>query len=336
MRISKLLSGFIITMIISGSATAQQIYLADNGLTESGTGTSKKVSLGGALLNTQTAIDFGSANTASNFLIKKGTSNYFFIQNDGNIGIGNAAPAEKLQVNGKIRFGTTALVSLDATTDGLNTNIRLTNPQFGSAFFNAARFGGLPYSATNQFIDLSGNGVRIQSYYVAVADWGALDINTDQAITGAGLKLLTIKNAGVMKSYIDKDGGAFFNSAVNIGAASIPSGYKLAVGGSIIAEKLRVKLQSAGWPDYVFTNEYRLRPLNEVEKFIQQNKHLPDVPSAKQVGDEGIDVGDNQAVLLKKIEELTLYLIEQNKQLNEQNKQIESLQNEVKSLKEKK
>jgi hypothetical protein len=67
--------------------------------------------------------------------------------------------------------------------------------------------------------------------------------------------------------------------------------------------------------------------LYQVEKYIQQNKHLPDVPSAAEVKKEGIDLGDNQAVLLKKIEELTLYIIEQNKKL-------EAVCQEVKVLKE--
>jgi D-ribose pyranose/furanose isomerase RbsD len=69
--------------------------------------------------------------------------------------------------------------------------------------------------------------------------------------------------------------------------------------------------------------------LHQVEKYIQQNKHLPDVPSAAEVKKEGIDLGDNQAVLLKKIEELTLYIIEQHKELK-------SLAQEVKALKENK
>lgn len=102
-----------------------------------------------------------------------------------------------------------------------------------------------------------------------------------------------------------------------------PSGYKLAVAGNIMAEKVRVKLQSSGWPDYVFDKKYKLPTLREIELFIQQHQHLPGVPSAAEVEKEGIDLGDNQAVLLKKIEELTLHLIELSKkvdQLSEENK----------------
>ncbi len=91
--------------------------------------------------------------------------------------------------------------------------------------------------------------------------------------------------------------------------------------GNIYAKKL--KITQAGWPDFVFDSSYHLRPLKEVETFIQKNKHLPELPSANEVERKGIDVGDNQAVLLKKVEELTLYAIEQNKKQEAQQKTIE-------------
>jgi hypothetical protein len=106
---------------------------------------------------------------------------------------------------------------------------------------------------------------------------------------------------------------------VGIGTTS-PGSYKLAVEGTIGAR--RVKVTQAAWADYVFDSTYQLASLQEVEQFIQQNKHLPDVPSAAEVKKEGLDLGDNQAVLLKKIEELTLYIIEQNKQLEVQKQQL--------------
>ncbi len=103
---------------------------------------------------------------------------------------------------------------------------------------------------------------------------------------------------------------------VLIGATDVDKAklYSLAVNGSALFTKAVVKLYG-NWPDYVFKPNYKLRSLEELELFIKTNNHLPDVPSAKQVEDKGIDVGDNQGILLKKIEELTLYLIEQNKKL---------------------
>ncbi len=88
--------------------------------------------------------------------------------------------------------------------------------------------------------------------------------------------------------------------------------------GKVVASQLRVEtFDSTYWPDYVFKDDYKLKSLEELEQFIAENNHLPDVPSADQVSKEGLNVGDNQAVLLKKIEELTLYVIELKKEINE-------------------
>lgn len=99
----------------------------------------------------------------------------------------------------------------------------------------------------------------------------------------------------------------------NIGIGTSVQSEKLSVNGNIKAKKIIVS--QTGWPDYVFHTSYVLRPLKEVEQFIQKNKHLPDLPSAEEVEQNGISVGDNQALLLKKIEELTLYIILQGKEI---------------------
>lgn len=86
---------------------------------------------------------------------------------------------------------------------------------------------------------------------------------------------------------------------------------RLAVNGDIYAKKVRVTPDD--WPDFVFESTYELPSLRELELFIAEHKHLPGIPSAKEVGEQGLDLGQNQAKLLQKIEEMTLYLIEQNK-----------------------
>ncbi len=90
-------------------------------------------------------------------------------------------------------------------------------------------------------------------------------------------------------------------------------GYKLAIAGKMIAEEVVVKLQTA-WPDYVFTKDYNLQSLSDVESFILTHGHLPEMPSAKEVENNGISIGEMNALLLKKIEELTLYMIELKKE----------------------
>ena len=104
---------------------------------------------------------------------------------------------------------------------------------------------------------------------------------------------------------------------VSIGTSANPAPtdpqLKLAVNGNIYAQKLKITQQ--GWADYVFEPTYKLMPLSELEEYIYKNKHLPDVPSAVEVETKGLDLGDNQTILLKKIEELTLYVIELKKEI---------------------
>lgn len=108
------------------------------------------------------------------------------------------------------------------------------------------------------------------------------------------------------------------------GVGTVGIGYKLAVKGKVICEELKVKY-SGTWPDHVFGQDYKLRDLNEVEKFITENKHLPDVPSEVEVQENGIEAGQMDATLLKKIEELTLYMIEMNKEIQGLKKSNETL-----------
>ena len=87
---------------------------------------------------------------------------------------------------------------------------------------------------------------------------------------------------------------------------------KLAVGGKVACKEVEVTL--AYFPDFVFSSDYKLRSLYDVENFINTNKHLPDVPSAKEVASNGVNLGDMNATLLQKVEELTLYMIQLQKE----------------------
>ena len=101
--------------------------------------------------------------------------------------------------------------------------------------------------------------------------------------------------------------------------------------GGIIADSMRVALVS-GWADYVFADDYQLKPLEDLATYIKSNKHLPDVPSTDEVARNGIELGAMNAKLLQKIEELHLYILQQQKQNDEQNKSIEILQKQVTEL----
>ncbi|WP_184550890.1 hypothetical protein [Mucilaginibacter sp. FT3.2] len=113
--------------------------------------------------------------------------------------------------------------------------------------------------------------------------------------------------------------------ALNVTDINKAAGYTLAVGGSAIAESVTVKLQS-GWPDFVFRDDYRLPALADVKAFIDQNHHLPEIPSEAAVAKDGLNLGEMNKLLLKKVEELTLYLIESNKRQAEQDERIRALE----------
>jgi hypothetical protein len=98
------------------------------------------------------------------------------------------------------------------------------------------------------------------------------------------------------------------------------------VDGKIIAEELRVQM-SGEWPDYVFDPQYPLSTLEDVEQYIQTHRHLPNIPSSREVKEEGILVGDMQARLLEKIEELTLHIIRQEKELKSLRSEVDFLKN---------
>ena len=110
-------------------------------------------------------------------------------------------------------------------------------------------------------------------------------------------------------------------------------GYKLAVAGNIIAEEVKVALQT-NWPDYVFKDDYVLPDLANLESYIKSNQHLPNIPDAEFVAKEGYNLGEMDSKLLEKIEELTLYLIEQNKRTELLIKEVELLKEENQELRE--
>ncbi|MCB9042755.1 MAG: hypothetical protein R2798_04860 [Chitinophagales bacterium] len=105
------------------------------------------------------------------------------------------------------------------------------------------------------------------------------------------------------------------NLGASVGGTTIATGYKLSVAGKVIAEEVRVQLQ-ANWPDYVFSNDYDLMSISELENSIKENNHLPGVPSASEVEANGITLGDMSRIQMEKIEELTLYIIDLQKQID--------------------
>lgn len=146
-------------------------------------------------------------------------------------------------------------------------------------------------------------------------------------------EILARKDSAFSELFLQKDGGDLLlcgdeNGQVGIGittSANLPHpDYLLAVDGKIATEDILVE-PSGNWPDYVFEESYDLKSIEELEASIQQNGHLPGLPSAEDIEEDGQHLGEIQLLLLEKIEELSLYIIQQNKMLLEQQKELEEL-----------
>jgi hypothetical protein len=120
-----------------------------------------------------------------------------------------------------------------------------------------------------------------------------------------------------------------------VGIGTIAPDAKLAVKGQIHAEEVKVDL-SVPVPDYVFEKDYKLPSLEEIQTYITANKHLPEVPSAKEMEEKGINVGEMNLLLLKKVEELTIYLISQDHKIQSQDSTIRQMQSTIQSFIEQK
>lgn len=222
-----------------------------------------------------------------------------------------------------------------------NVGIGTTNPQslLHIAGDNFITIGD--YSATNAtkgilftgYRDVVGNffGASIE----AVPQWTCCGGYPNSGY--AGIKMIglsfNLHDPDSMDNASGKITPMFINYLGNvlIGKTSqINSNYRLDVAGNVRANKVVVNTTGA---DFVFDSSYQLSPLKDVAKYIQLNKHLPNIEPAKQIQENGLDIGDNQTILLKKIEELTLYLIKQNKKIEDQNKKTEKLEKENEDMK---
>jgi len=116
----------------------------------------------------------------------------------------------------------------------------------------------------------------------------------------------------------------------NVGIGTISPKEKLSVNGKIRAHE--IKVETTNWPDYVFTDGYQLPTLKETAEFIDKNKHLPGVPKAAEIEENGLSLGEMNKILMQKVEELTLHLIEKDKKIENQDKRLEKLEEIVEKL----
>jgi hypothetical protein len=113
-----------------------------------------------------------------------------------------------------------------------------------------------------------------------------------------------------------------------LGGGKLATGYQLSVNGKTICTEAWVQ-PVASWPDYVFSKGYELPTLASVEEFINRNSHLPEVPSAADVEANGVNLGGMNAILLKKVEEMTLYMIQANKEMLQMKEKVAQLEKQL-------
>ncbi len=227
--------------------------------------------------------------------------------NSGNVGIGTETPVSKLNVHNASGVSGLYLSSpYDMTGNRAIGYYRIENPTTGDLFNIVLRYRNGTHEMLQSAFDANTSTWR---------EFIAFDYTTYKYEIRFGVGDVEYKNTGNV--LINNTGG------VGIGTSIIPTGSILAVKGKIACEEVEVTL--SGWSDYVFAEGYKLRTLSEVESYINENKHLPDVPSEKEVLQNGVNIGEMNALLLTKIEELTLYMIEIKKENEEMKGQIEEL-----------
>ena len=128
---------------------------------------------------------------------------------------------------------------------------------------------------------------------------------------------------GSIRMVINPYGSVGIGTTVPCSSSNAPSGCIMSVNGAIQAKEVAV---NTGWSDYVFNPDYRLRPLKDVAAYIQENHHLPDIPSEAEVKEKGVSLGDMEAKLLGKIEELTLHMIQAEERNNRLEQKVKCLE----------
>jgi len=276
------------------------------------------------------------ANTSNNIVIADGSGNRRInVDNNGWTGVGVASPTANLEVAGGWNNG----LRVGITSNRANCSTQLANSLAVIGADNMATTvngavawdyynNGTSPSWSGALLEHIGTAVTGTQYGAPAANQGQLVFqNVSNAIIGTNGANLFISPGGT-----NKMSTAFLtDGSVGIGTTKT-TGYSLAVNGPAIFTKAVVKLY-ANWPDYVFAPVYKLPTLPEVEAYINKHQHLADIPSSADIEKDGIDLGDNQAKLLKKVEELTLYMIDLNKKMEALSKENSDLKAKFNNLK---
>ncbi|MEP1096056.1 MAG: hypothetical protein ABJG78_13160 [Cyclobacteriaceae bacterium] len=256
------------------------------------------------------------------------------VEGNGKVGIGTTSPTASLSLKG---------LANNRVLDGYGKS--------GNLMMMVNTTGGWPHfilydNATSgtPLVHLNTNG----NSFLNGGNVGIGTTNPDQLLTISedDNPVLRLERSGTNKHnweiYSQSGGSLFFRGGANavgtsltnflaiqsngnVGIGTTTPESKLAVDGKIRATEVKILTDVNSVPDYVFEADYELRTLQETKEYITKYKHLPEIPSATEIGENGIDLGDMNMRLLKKIEELTLHLIEQNERMEKMEKELHAL-----------
>ncbi|MGJ1421061.1 hypothetical protein ACR79T_15685 [Sphingobacterium spiritivorum] len=224
----------------------------------------------------------------------------------GSVGIGTISPKAILDVaapyihNGRLGTVLGRLLEGDVTGEGTFLGVRGYGTQYST------QYGWKSFAIEHAFYGYINSSINF--------------LRGDDA-TGGFLTFNTDNNTERMR--LDAKGKLLLGTTVSRGEL-------LSVNGHIRAQE--IKVEATNWPDYVFEERYTLPTLSDLELYIKTHKHLPEVPSAKQVETDGVSLGEMNKVLLKKVEELTLHLIEKDKEIKTSNERIRDIETKQQEL----
>ncbi len=271
-----------------------------------------------------------------------------------NVGIGTSTPDAALHVNGNngdyilklnnnVRFRGDGVIEWGTSTNygilSWNTNEAIIGGKAGKDLSLRADGGEQVRILTNGYVGIGttvpdaklhvygnnvGSGNILASIMLGKANGPeiqAIQESADDDVQGLSFRVKTSALAADPSFEAVR-----INRYGNVGIGTSSPDAKLAVKGNIHAQEVKVDLNGAVAPDYVFKEGYNLKSLEEVQNYIKEHGHLPNIPSAKEMEENGIELGEMNMKLLEKIEELTLYIIEQNRKIDELKNDNDKLQ----------
>lgn len=262
--------------------------------------------------------------------------NGIFVEEGGNVDFGTLDASSDISVFGYAQIHET--LSVQGNSD-FNSNVTVDgNIDFtGSLLHNGQLFETSKWEENGSNIYFDGGNVGIATSN-PVTD---LDIEGDIALGGEGEKFLLHSRFWIGDKFMivpQNSGGdweydnsfvLFDDGTVGIGVPDKSNATaKLTVNGNILAKEVMVRIDAGEGADFVFDDNYELPRLNEIEDYVKEHNHLPDIPSANEMQKKGIELGDMQIALLQKIEELTLYIIEQNNKIEKLESEVDKLRGE--------